>query len=198
MKLELGCGNNKREGFFGIDVQPGPQVDLLLNIEESKLPFDDDSIDYVYSSHTFEHLTHYPFVLQEIFRVCKHNAVVEIWTPYGKSNDGLLFGHYTFMTETHFKHICFEYDRFYLGEKKGYFEWFKTHYNLYPGIIESLNRLSIPFEFAMEHMFNIALEWGVYMKVKKDKDKAQAPQFPEKVYSYGRDNIIDLKEGISV
>lgn len=192
MKVELGCGNNKKEGFYGLDIQRGPQVDLVINIEETKLPFDNDSVDYLYSSHTFEHLTHYPFVLQEILRVCKHDATLEIWTPYGKSNDGLLFGHYTFMTETHFKHICYEYDRFYLGDNKGYFEWYKTHYNMFPGIVDTLASMNIPLDFAMDHMFNIALEWGVFMKVKKDKYKAYSPQIPEKIYSYGRGNMIDL------
>jgi SAM-dependent methyltransferase len=188
--IELGCGNNKRAGFFGIDVAPGPQVDLILDIQRQPLPFRDDSVDYVYSSHTFEHLTGFPFVLREIFRVCRHEATVEIWTPYGKSNDGMLFGHYTFLTETSFKHICFEYDRFYLGECAGYFDWFRTHYNLYPGIVEELRQLGIPLGFAMEHLFNICLEWGVFLKVRKDSQRAPGPQAPERVYSYGRSAIV--------
>ena len=48
--------------------------------------------------------------LREIMRVAKDGATVEIWTPYGKSNDAFLLGHRNFYTETHWKHICFEYD----------------------------------------------------------------------------------------
>jgi len=117
---------------------------------------------------------------------------MEIWTPYGKSNDGFLFGHHTFMTETHFKHICYEYDRFYLGESKGYFDWYESHYNLFPEILETLQSMNIPLDFAIDHMFNIALEWGVFMKVKKDKDRAMSPQYPKKMYSYGRDSFLDI------
>jgi hypothetical protein len=106
-RIELGSGNNKRRDFFGIDIAPGPQVDLVLDIERQPLPFRDDSVDYV-SSHTFEHLTPVPVRAPEIFRVCRHQATVEIWTPYGKSNEGMLFDHLTFMTETSFKHICVE------------------------------------------------------------------------------------------
>ena len=184
-KLELGCGYQKRDGFFGIDILKTPAVDLVLDIEKKKLPFPDNSIDYIYSSHTFEHLTNYQFVIQEMFRVCKPNAVIEIWTPYGKSNDGMLFGHYTFLSETSFKHIAFEYDRFFFEKAKGYFLWEKTQYTLYPGIVESLKKMKIPFDFALEHMFNIALEWGVFMRVKKDAPKAPGPQYPGKVFTYG-------------
>jgi SAM-dependent methyltransferase len=191
-RIELGCGDNKRQGFFGIDIASGLQVDLVLDIERQPLPFRDDSVDHVYSSHTFEHLTAFPFVLREIFRVCRHEATVEIWTPYGKSNDGMLFGHFTLMTETSFKHICFEYDRFYLGDCPGYFEWFRTHYSLYPGIAERLGELGIPFDFALEHLFNICLEWGVFLRVRKDGPRAPGPQIPERIYSYGRDKVLDV------
>ncbi len=186
-KLELGCGNVKRKGFFGIDILPSPVVDLVLDIETHKLPFADSSIDHIYTSHTFEHLTEYRFVLQEIMRVAKPNALVEIWTPYGKSNDGMLFGHFTFLSETSFKHICFEYDRFYLEEIEGYLLWEKSHYNLFPGIVEQLKAMKIPLDFALDHLFNIALEWGVFLRVKKSPryKKAPGPQYPKSVFYYG-------------
>ena len=96
-RIDLGCGDKKREGFYGIDIYDGPAVDRVMNIEAERLPFEDGSIEYVFSSHMFEHLTYFPFVLQEIFRVCKDGAVVEVWTPYGKSNDAFVIGHNLFL-----------------------------------------------------------------------------------------------------
>jgi len=113
-------------------------------------------------------------------------AAVEIWTPYGKSNDGLLFGHYIFFTETSFKHICFEYDRFYLGEAHGYFDWRRSAYNLVPGIQASLKEMDIPLDFALEHMFNICMEWGVLLTVNKDVARAPGPQAQERIFVEGR------------
>src|SRR5215471_8628355 len=154
--LELGCGANKRKDFFGIDIAAGPQVDLLLDIERQALPFHDGSVDRIYSSHTFEHLEApgSPIqTLREVIRVARHRAEIEIWTPYGRSNDGLLFGHRVFYTETHWKHICFEYDDFYLGaDVPGRFLWERTQYVLYPGILERLAELRIPSGFAITHM----------------------------------------------
>jgi hypothetical protein len=191
-RIELGCGANKRTGFFGIDIADGPVVDLVLDIERQRLPFPDSSVEQVYTSHAFEHLTNYPFVLREIMRVCRPEAMVEIWTPYGKSNDGFLFGHTTFMTEAHFKHICYQYDRFYLGDTPGYLSWERSHYVLFPGIAEQLHRLGIPLSFALEHMFNIALEWGVFLRVKKDRSAAPGPQVPEVEFGYSREQRVDI------
>jgi|SRR5437868_5648763 len=193
-RVELGCGSHKREGFFGIDIQAGPTVDLVLDIERQRLPFPDDSVDHVYSSHTFEHLAApgSPIqTLREIMRVTKHGGLVEIWTPYGKSDDGLLFGHSVFYTETHWKHICFQYDDFYLGEGMvGRFNWDRTQYVVYPDILNQLNRLRIPVEFALTHMVNVVLEFGVFLRVDKTLRKAVSPQFPVRELCSRRDTIL--------
>jgi len=182
-RVELGCGSKKRDGFFGIDIAPSPVVDLVQDFEKTPLPFADNSIDYVYSSHAFEHIDSPQGVLRELVRVCKPGATIEIWTPYGKSDDGMLFGHHIFYSEASFKHICFEYDRFYLGEANGFFSWFKTHYNLHPTILRDLDRMNVSLDCALRHMFNVAMEWGVFLRVEKSAARAQGPQYPQRVYS---------------
>ena len=193
-KVELGCGSHKREGFFGIDIAPGPQVDLVLDIEHERLPFPDSSVEHIYSSHTFEHLyaAGSPIhTLREIMRVAAHGALVEIWTPYGKSDDGFLFGHSVFYTETHWKHICFEYDDFYLGENNiGRFTWEKTQYVLHPTVLKDLKRMKVSVEFAITHFFNVVLEFGVFLRVDKNLTKAIRPQYPERQLCLARGNVI--------
>lgn len=189
-KIDLGCGDTKREGFWGIDFCPGPSVDLVLNIESERLPFEDNSIEHVFSSHMFEHLSDLTFPLQEIIRVCKEDALVEIWTPYGKSNGAFAIGHQLFFNENHWEQICYGSDRLFLGESKGYFDWEKTQYHLLLGIISTLEILRIPLEFAIQHFFNIAIEWAVFLRVKKNAGRAPGPQYPKKVYSYGRNSIV--------
>ncbi|UTA54189.1 class I SAM-dependent methyltransferase [Lysobacter soli] len=184
-KIEIGCGRAKRVGYFGIDISENSDADLVLDVEKQRLPFADNSISHVYSSHAFEHMTEFPHVFREIFRVCRPGAEVEIWTPYGKSNDGLLFGHYVFFTETSFKHICYEYDRFYLADAPGFFDWRRSAYNLLPGIRARLHEMNIPLEFALEHMFNVCMEWGVMLTVNKEHARAPGPQIPERLYGEG-------------
>lgn len=194
-RVELGCGRKKRPGFFGIDILPAPEVDLVLDYEVQRLPFPDGSIAHIYSSHSFEHLGS-PLspiaILREIIRVAEHGALVEIWTPYGRSNEALLIGHRTFFTELHWEHICFAHDDFYLGDTLGRFVWERTQYRLVPGILEELAQLRIPLPFALEHMFNIAMEFGVFLRVDKTAKQAQRPQHPQKEFCYQRGELIDV------
>lgn len=179
MKIDIGCGPNKRAGYIGIDIAPAPGVDHVIDVERERLPFEDGSVDYVFSNHAFEHIHSPQNILREIVRVCRHGATVEIWTPYLKSNDAFVLGHFQFYNETIWKHICFEYDGFYFGGQQGRFELKKYHYVLFPGIEARLAGMNIPFDFALDHMFNIALEFGAFIQVDKERHEAVRPQIPE-------------------
>lgn len=179
MKIDIGCGPNKREGFIGIDIAAAPGVDHVIDIERQPLPFEDNSVDYVFSNHAFEHIHNPLSILREIVRVCRHGATVEIWTPYLKSNDAFVLGHFQFYNETIWKHICFEYDGFYFGDKAGRFELKHYHYVLFPGIEARLAQMNIPFDFALDHMFNIALEFGAFIEIDKTRSDARRPQIPQ-------------------
>jgi len=83
--VELGCGSHKRAGFYGIDIAMGSEVDLVLDVERSPLPFPDDSVSHIYSSHAFEHLEApgSPIqTLKEIRRVCAHGATESVMWRY--------------------------------------------------------------------------------------------------------------------
>ena len=55
VKLDIGCGKNKKEGFIGIDIDPHSNADIISSA--LKLPFDDESIDEIHSSHLVEHFS---------------------------------------------------------------------------------------------------------------------------------------------
>ena len=82
MKIDLGCGLNRRPGFIGIDQYPNKNVDIVADLDKEGIPLDSNTVDYVYSSHLLEHLFNLDFVIREIYRVCKHNAIVEIHVPH--------------------------------------------------------------------------------------------------------------------
>lgn len=126
-------------------------------------------------------------------RVCKQGAVLEIWTPYLKSNDAFLLGHTTFYNENIWKHICILYDDFYFGNAKGRLELKEFRYIIYPGIEDELANLKIPFRFALDHMFNIALEFSAVMTVDKDAETARKDQDPDIMDSYNRNQAFRIK-----
>ena len=57
VKIDIGCGQNKKEGFTGWDVSPKSDADLVIDVRNTPWPLDDKSVDEVHSSHFLEHLT---------------------------------------------------------------------------------------------------------------------------------------------
>jgi hypothetical protein len=56
LRIDFGCGKNKRDGFLGVDVLDFAGVDIKLNAGKDKWPWKDGSVDEIYASHFLEHL----------------------------------------------------------------------------------------------------------------------------------------------
>jgi hypothetical protein len=108
LRLDLGCGRNKREGFVGVDVHQFDGVDRVVNLAERcplckgedygvgkkcnecrgswsyrPWPWEDASVEEAHSSHFVEHLTGQEriFFFNELYRVLKKGAQAQIITP---------------------------------------------------------------------------------------------------------------------
>ncbi len=61
----------------------------IVNSVGEKLPFHDNSFDFVYSSNVLEHVQNPQSVINEAIRVCKPNGIVQIVSPnYGSYYEG--------------------------------------------------------------------------------------------------------------
>ncbi len=93
MRLNLGCGFNKREGFVNVDIGDYCAPDVIHDLEEVPWPWDDSVVDEIYMSHVLEHLgattAGYFAVLQEMYRVCRHDARITIVVPHPRHDDFL-------------------------------------------------------------------------------------------------------------
>ena len=56
IKLHLGCGKNMLPGWINTDFPPKKENILELDATK-KFPFEDNSIDYVFSEHMIEHIS---------------------------------------------------------------------------------------------------------------------------------------------
>jgi predicted SAM-dependent methyltransferase len=80
LKLNIGCGNVKFPDWVNIDIEPG--ADLVIDVTKG-LPFDDDTVDYIFNEHFIEHLDYGEGqkILREFYRVLKKDGILRIATP---------------------------------------------------------------------------------------------------------------------
>jgi SAM-dependent methyltransferase len=81
LKLDIGCGKSKQEGYHGVDAMKLPGVDTVMDIRTTPWPWTD--VDEVRCSHFVEHLTGAERVafFNELYRVMKPGAKALIVTP---------------------------------------------------------------------------------------------------------------------
>lgn len=83
IKLDLGAGKSKREGFIGVDIRPFDGVDTVADLRE-RWPWLDGSVEEVNCSHFLEHLKPSERIhfANELFRVLKTGGKATITTPH--------------------------------------------------------------------------------------------------------------------
>jgi len=85
VKLDIACGQNKAEGFIGMDQAALPGVDIVRDIETYPWPFEDNSVDEVVCRHYVEHTKDLMAFMNELHRVMKPGAKATIIAPYYSS-----------------------------------------------------------------------------------------------------------------
>jgi predicted SAM-dependent methyltransferase len=80
--LDVGCDGAKTPGAVGVDVVPGPQVDVVWDLDQRPWPFAEGEFDGVVCRHVLEHLTDVVATMGEIHRVCRDGAEVLIEVPH--------------------------------------------------------------------------------------------------------------------
>lgn len=87
IKLNIGCGTDYKEGWINVDNNSDENIeDGKLDLDwdlRNPLPFADNSIDYVFNEHFFEHLSveEAQPVMQDLMRVLKPGGVMRIAMP---------------------------------------------------------------------------------------------------------------------
>ena len=89
LKLNIGCGNDIKEGFINIDVKKefgnsiGNNLTFLVCNISKGLPFKNSTFDFVLAQDILEHFDKYLFhvVLSEIIRVLKINGIIQLRVP---------------------------------------------------------------------------------------------------------------------
>lgn len=81
VRVDLGCGNHKREGFIGIDRVAAEGVDVVWDVCQG-LPNADGTVDYVVADNLMEHIgTEFIAVMNDLHRVLKASGRLTVIVP---------------------------------------------------------------------------------------------------------------------
>jgi SAM-dependent methyltransferase len=109
LRIDLGCGIWKPEGFIGVDISPSPNVDVVANLNR-RFPFSDNSAEIIRAHDVIEHLEDRIHTMNELWRVAKQDGLIDIRVP---STDGRgAFQdptHISFWNINSFMYYCIEY-----------------------------------------------------------------------------------------
>jgi len=86
MKLNIGSGFRKMDGYINVDSFKECEPDVLMNLEETPWEFEDNSISEIAAIHVLEHLGEsretFFNIIKEIYRVLKHDGIFRISVPH--------------------------------------------------------------------------------------------------------------------
>lgn len=89
MRLNLGCGRNRLEGFVNIDRFAEARPDLLWDLERTPWPIASGSVTEIMAVHVLEHLGQrtetFLAIMQEIHRVLAPGGFLRIRAPHHRS-----------------------------------------------------------------------------------------------------------------
>ena len=93
IKLDIGCARGKQKGFIGLDIRDCGQ-EIIWDARDG-IPFPDDSIDDIFSSHFLEHLDDSDArdFLQECMRVVKKGGRICIRVPLATTTGAIMWQH---------------------------------------------------------------------------------------------------------
>jgi SAM-dependent methyltransferase len=93
LKLNLGCGHHRMPGFLNVDAAAACNPDRLVDLEDIPWPWESDSVDAVLFNHSLEHMCaateKFLAMMRELYRVCCHEAVIQIGVPHPRHDDFL-------------------------------------------------------------------------------------------------------------
>lgn len=116
LKLEIGGGDKPRgDGWLNVDKCEGADVRLDFDAEDFRLPFADDSVLSICSSHCLEHIRELRRLLREVVRVCRPGALVEIRVPHWNSSMAMCHDHKQTIAEPQVDHWCNSAVDYWLG-----------------------------------------------------------------------------------
>lgn len=81
-KLNLGAGEDRKEGYINVDWSPLTKPDVVHDLNTFPYPFENEAFEKIEAFHVLEHLDK-PFnVMKELHRILKPGGVLHVKVPH--------------------------------------------------------------------------------------------------------------------
>lgn len=87
MRLNLGSGSQRLDGYVNVDIAPLPEVDVVHDLDVLPWPFDDHSIKGIVGQDVFEHVANPVGFMTESHRVLESGGQLVIKSPFWMHED---------------------------------------------------------------------------------------------------------------
>ena len=164
-KLNLGCGEDIRNGYVNLDYVKKEGVDKVHNLNKVPYPFKDRYFDEIYASHVLEHLDVEWFdLIKELDRILKKGGRLIVKVPHFTAALAFIENHRRFFRYRSFESFD-EQDTMHALDQKEYYNldivYRKIRFNKWPlfynFFIEPLVNLSKATALLYENTFLRAL-----------------------------------------
>lgn len=104
-KLDLGCGSDKIDGAYGVDMVETPQVDLQQDLNKRDWNLPSDYFNEIYAIDVFEHLSNPIVFIEELYRIATSDAEIRVRGPHASSENWHDPTHKRLLTSRTFDHF---------------------------------------------------------------------------------------------
>ena len=138
------------------------KANIQIKLGQDRLPFEDDSIDFIFSYHALEHAPNYLFALSEIHRILKHGSLFLVGLPYVTSTKYHLVNPYHIHNFNEYSFDFFDPQKSLNGDKKNRVFFNKVFHRFhYVGIF---NSFPAPIKYwCRHHLLNVVqkIDYGL-------------------------------------
>jgi SAM-dependent methyltransferase len=105
MILNLGCGRARLDGAINLDRVAAVEPDVVHDLDKFPWPFEENQFNEVRASDVIEHCSDVVATMEEIHRVARSGAFVQITTPHFSSANSFIDPTHRY----HFSYFSFHY-----------------------------------------------------------------------------------------
>ena len=182
MKINIGGGLKRFDGFLNVDSDELTNPDFLVNLNKDKLPFEDNSVEEIKAHHILEHIGDgFLSLMQEIYRVCKDGAIIDIEVPHHRHEN--YYGdptHVRPITVEMFKKFSKKYNRWHIetfGSASGF------------GLTLNVDFEVLEFDYIIENRYLPLVEQGRFEEIQEISERFN------NVYSDTKIKLVVVKDG---